>query len=116
MLGSLCKLGSKHARGAVSACARLSLAARWGGNVVFKIRGAKPRRSVNPMLLLDYRCDLPTGRIGTDYDPTLKACLTKLVGMTGEQVRWSARRSDARQRRVFCCGSPARAGRRGCVI
>ena len=32
---------------------------------------AKPKRYINPMVLLDYRCYAPGGKIGTDYPPEL---------------------------------------------
>ena len=43
--------------------------ARFGGNMVFKKIGAKLRRSINPTLLLDYRCYVPGGEVGTNYPP-----------------------------------------------
>ncbi|PNW72358.1 hypothetical protein CHLRE_16g672049v5 [Chlamydomonas reinhardtii] len=60
---------------------------RWGGNIVGKARGAKPRRSVNPMVVLDYRCYTPGGQLGTNYDPQLKECLKKLSGMSAKQIQ-----------------------------
>ncbi|GFR47810.1 hypothetical protein Agub_g9587 [Astrephomene gubernaculifera] len=60
---------------------------RWGGNVVSKVRGAKMRRSVNPMVVLDYRCYVEGGKIGTNYDPQLRQCLTKLSKMTPKEVQ-----------------------------
>ncbi len=55
--------------------------------MVFKMQHAKPRRSTNPMVVLDYRCYVEDGQIGTNYDPTLRQCLTKLSKMTAEQVQ-----------------------------
>lgn len=52
-----------------------------------KARGAKPRRSVNPMVVLDYRCYTPGGQLGTNYDPQLKECLKKLSGMSAKQIQ-----------------------------
>ncbi|PNH02334.1 hypothetical protein TSOC_011711 [Tetrabaena socialis] len=64
-----------------------NMIARWGGNLVFKARGGKARKSVNPMVVLDYRCYVPGGKIGVDYDPQLKQCLTKISGMTAREVQ-----------------------------
>lgn len=33
--------------------------------------GMKRRKSLNPLLLLDYRCYAPDGKIGTNYPPAL---------------------------------------------
>lgn len=56
-------------------------ACRWGGNYIFKHQaGGHPRKSINPMVLFDYRCYVPGGKIGTDYDPK--------VGQTGVSQQW----------------------------
>lgn len=60
--------------------------ARFGGNMVFKKPRAKMKRSINPMLLLDYRCYVPGGKIGLDYPPELTQCLKKITTMTPEDV------------------------------
>ena len=44
---------------------------RFGANLVFKPHKGKPKHSVNPTVLLDYRCYAPGGKIGTDYPPEL---------------------------------------------
>ena len=44
---------------------------RFGANLVFKPHKGKPKMSVNPTVLLDYRCYAPGGEIGTDYPPEL---------------------------------------------
>ncbi|GIL86258.1 hypothetical protein Vretifemale_14600 [Volvox reticuliferus] len=59
----------------------------WGGNVAFKIRHAQVRRSINPMVVLDYRCYVEGGRIGKNYDPKMRQCLTKLRDMTPKQIQ-----------------------------
>ncbi|KAG2494960.1 hypothetical protein HYH03_006895 [Edaphochlamys debaryana] len=68
-----------------------NMVVRWGGNIVGKLRNAKPRRSINPMTVLDYRCapevEAEGGRLGTNYDPQLKKCLTKLGGMTPDEIQ-----------------------------
>ncbi len=60
---------------------------RWGGNAVFKRPKARVRKSTNPMVLFDYRCYAKDGRIGKDFDPTLRQCLAKLSKITAEQVQ-----------------------------
>lgn len=45
---------------------------RFGGSLVGKRRGAKRRAGLNPMVLLDYRCYVPGGKIGTNYPPRLQ--------------------------------------------
>lgn len=55
--------------------------------MAFKIRHAKLRRSLNPMAVLDYRCYVEGGRIGRNYDPQLRQCLTKLAGMTPKEIQ-----------------------------
>ncbi|MEW5319050.1 MAG: hypothetical protein WDW38_010226 [Sanguina aurantia] len=52
--------------------------ARFGGDAVNKVKGAKPRKNMNPMLLLDYRCYVPAGKLHTSYPPQTKRCLEKL--------------------------------------
>lgn len=52
----------------------------FGGNLVFKKLNAKMKRSINPMVLLDYRCHAPGGRIGTDYPPELDKVGTAAQG------------------------------------
>ncbi len=44
---------------------------RFGGTLVSKKLLAKPRRNLNPLILLDYRCYAPDGKIGTAFDPQL---------------------------------------------
>ena len=44
---------------------------RFGGNLVSKKLNAKPKRSINPMVVLDYRCYSPGHKIGTNYPPEL---------------------------------------------
>ncbi|KAG2488696.1 hypothetical protein HYH03_012697 [Edaphochlamys debaryana] len=59
---------------------------RWGGSIVWKAKGAKRKRSVNPMVVMDYRCFVEGGKIGTNYPPQVKQCLTKLAGMTPQTI------------------------------
>lgn len=54
---------------------------------MFKRPKARVRKSTNPMVLFDYRCYTKDGRIGKDFDPTLRQCLAKLSKMTAEQVQ-----------------------------
>jgi hypothetical protein len=44
---------------------------RFGGTLVSKRLGAKPKRTLNPMIVLDYRCYVDSGKIGTNYPPSL---------------------------------------------
>lgn len=39
--------------------------------MVSKKLNAKPKRSINPMVVLDYRCYSPGHKIGTNYPPEL---------------------------------------------
>lgn len=50
--------------------------------------GPLPQGRADPQLLLDYRCWLGEGRqaLGTDYPPAIQTCLTRISGMTPEQV------------------------------
>eukprot|EP00798_Chlamydomonas_sp_ICE-L_P018764 gene18764-25296_t len=43
-------------------------------------------KSTNPLQLLDYRCHVKDGKIGTDFQPKIQACLTKISGMSTEKV------------------------------
>ncbi|GAX73008.1 hypothetical protein CEUSTIGMA_g460.t1 [Chlamydomonas eustigma] len=60
--------------------------ASFGGNIVWKKIGSKPKRTVNPMVLLDYRCYANGGKIGTDYPLDLAKCLTKLSSLTVQEI------------------------------
>lgn len=61
-------------------------ACRYGGNWVFKMRDAQPRKSLNPLVLLDYRCYVEGGKLGKNYPPEVKQCLSKLSRMSPQQV------------------------------
>lgn len=50
------------------------------------MRGAKPRKSLNPLVLLDYRCYVDGGKIGVNYPPRVTQCLSKLSRMSPQQV------------------------------
>lgn len=54
-----------------------------------KRQGGLPRRYANPMILLDYRCHVPGGLIGTAYPPALKQCLQKLSSMNASEIQQS---------------------------
>ncbi len=45
----------------------LHLLCRFGGNMVTKRPKARVRKSINPLTLLDYRCWVEGGKIGTRY-------------------------------------------------
>mmetsp|Transcript_3357 Transcript_3357/g.7341 ORF Transcript_3357/g.7341 Transcript_3357/m.7341 type:complete len:538 (+) Transcript_3357:145-1758(+) len=57
---------------------------RFGGDQVSKKHKARTRRSINPMLLLDYRCYAK--EIGTSYPAQMQQCLKKLSGMSAPEV------------------------------
>jgi hypothetical protein len=60
---------------------------RFGGNIVGKQAGARARASANPMLLLDYRCYVEGGKIGTaHYHPALTQCLKDLSASTPDGI------------------------------
>jgi hypothetical protein len=61
--------------------------ARFGGDLVTKKFKARTRRSINPMLLMDYRCYVEGGELGTRYDPPLAQCLRSLAAMTPRQIQ-----------------------------
>lgn len=53
----------------------------------------KPQAWANVALLFDYRCYIEGGKIGKDYPPSVQQCLTKLHGMSTEEVQvWESRR------------------------
>ena len=64
----------------------------FGGNLVFKKPSSRPRRSTNPMVLLDYRCYAPGGKIGKDYPPELTQARasvdTHCLGLPGNHIDW----------------------------
>jgi len=60
---------------------------RYGGNSVSKRLNAKRRRAVNPLVLLDYRCYAPKGKIGVAYPPQVTQCLRKLSALSPVEMR-----------------------------
>lgn len=54
-----------------------------------KRHGGLPRKFANPMILLDYRCHVPDGLIGTAYPPAMKQCLRKLSSMNASAIQKS---------------------------
>lgn len=60
---------------------------RVGGDVVSKRLKSKLKTTVNPMVLLDYRCYVEGGAIGINYPPKLKQCLIKLSNMTPQDIK-----------------------------
>jgi hypothetical protein len=53
---------------------------------VFK-KEFKLKANKNPMLLLDYRCYVEGGEVGTRYAPRLRECLANLSAMTPQEVK-----------------------------
>jgi hypothetical protein len=60
---------------------------RLGGDIIFKKEGARLKANQNPMLLFDYRCYVPGRKLGTQYTPQLKECLTNISSMTPGQIK-----------------------------
>jgi hypothetical protein len=54
--------------------------------VVFK-KEFRLKFSKNPMLLLDYRCYVEGGEVGTNYPPQLRECLANLSAMTPQEIK-----------------------------
>ncbi len=48
---------------------------------------SKRKPGGNPLLLLDYRCYVAGGAIGTAYPRPLKQCLARLASMHQDQAR-----------------------------
>ncbi|KAI8464996.1 MAG: hypothetical protein J3K34DRAFT_380094 [Monoraphidium minutum] len=47
----------------------------------------RPSRGASPLQLLDYRCHVPGGALGTAYPPRVAACLKNISSMTKQQVK-----------------------------
>ncbi len=45
---------------------------------MLKELGARSKSGLDPMILLDYRCYVKGGALGTNYPPELTPCLTKV--------------------------------------
>jgi hypothetical protein len=60
---------------------------RFGGNLVSKRLGAKKRRSLNPLIVLDYRCHVEGGKLGTNYPPVVTQCLRHLASFAPVDLR-----------------------------
>ncbi|KAJ9513587.1 hypothetical protein QJQ45_006097 [Haematococcus lacustris] len=60
---------------------------RFGGSLVSKRPLAKRRKTVNPLVLLDYRCYVEGGELGTHLPGPVKQCMQHFVSMTAEALQ-----------------------------
>jgi len=69
---------------------------RFGGNLVTKRLGARARKSTNPLILLDYRCYVEGGKIGTAYPEPVTQCLRKISSLPPVDIKKQYGFSDTR--------------------
>ena len=74
---------------------------------------ARLKRSLNPMVVLDYRCYTEGGTIGTNYPPELKQCLASLTKMTASEIQKKCA-AAASAHCVAASSSTTRIGPRSC--
>lgn len=62
----------------------------------------QPIMQPNVQVMLDYRCHVEDGTLGTEYPPKMKECMTRLTQMSLTEIQQHYRFPDTKFGQVYC--------------